>query len=405
MLKKKQIKNKLLNMKILLSNKFYYPRGGDCIYTINLEQLLQQYGHETAVFTMQYPENLPSQWNSYFPSEVKFSAGLDAVEAIRRPLGTKEIKKKFNALLNDFQPNIVHLNNIHSQLSPIIVQIAHERGIKTVWTIHDYKLLCPRYDCLRKDKQICELCFSDKKQVLKNRCMKNSLFASVLAYQEAKKWTREKLEKYTDIFICPSQFMADKMVQGGFDVKKIVTLCNFIEVEKTRQADYDKENYYCFIGRLSHEKGVRTLIEAARQLPYHLKVIGGGDLKEELTVQATDNIEFIGYKQWHEIKEIVGKARFTAIPSEWYENNPLSLIEAQCLGTPVLGANIGGIPELIEIGKTGMLFESRNTEDLKDKIEQMFSMNFNYAQIAKESQNRYSAEKYYQKLIKVYSKK
>jgi len=391
-------------MKILLSNKFYYPRGGDCIYTLNLEQLLTQHGNEVAIFAMQHPETIPNEWDKYFPTEVKFSAGLGAVESIRRPFGTKEVKKKFIALLNDFQPDIVHLNNIHSQLSPVIVQIAHERGVKTVWTIHDCKLLCPRYDCMHKGN-ICELCFSDKKQVLKNRCMKNSFFASLIAYFEARKWTKEKLEKYTDIFICPSQFMANKMIQGGFDKNKVNFLCNFIDVEKTIRENYDKENYYCYIGRLSHEKGVITLIEAAKQLPFHLKIVGGGPLLEELrqSTKKNENIQILGYKNWDDIKNIVGKARFLVIPSEMYENNPLTVIEAHCLGTPVLGANIGGIPELIKTEKTGMLFESRNKEDLKEKIEEMFSANFYYEQIATESQKRYSSEKYYHETIKVYN--
>lgn len=391
-------------MKILLSNKFYYPRGGDCIYTLNLEHLLRQNGHETTIFAMQYPENLTSECNRYFPSEIKFSASFSMLETILRPLGTKEVERKFNALLDDFHPDVVHLNNIHTHLSPIIAQIAHKRGIKVVWTLHDYKLLCPRYDCLQNGKEICELCFQNKKFVLKNRCMKNSFIGSMIAYGEAKKWSYKKLEQYIDTFICPSQFMADKMMQGGFDAKKIITLCNFIDTEKTKRENYEKEDYYCFIGRLSHEKGVKTLIETAKTLPYKLKIIGGGDLKEQLMVQATDNIEFVGYKKWDEIKEIVGKARFSVIPSEWYENNPLSVIEAQCLGTPILGANIGGIPELIETGKTGMLFESRNPKDLKEKITQMFSMDFNYTQIAQQSQNRYSSENYYQEIIKIYLK-
>ena len=390
-------------MKILLSNKFYYPRGGDCIYTLNFEQLLMQQGNELAIFAMQHPENLPSRWDKYFPSEVKFSAGMGVFEAVCRPLGTNEVRTKFNNLLNDFKPDIVHLNNIHSQISPVIAQIAHEKGIKTVWTIHDLKMLCPRYDCMRNGKQICELCFTDKKHVLKNRCMKNSLFASMIAYVEAKKWTKEKLEKYTDVFICPSQFMANKMIQGGFSPNKISVLCNFIDIEKTKKENYDQEEYYCYIGRLSHEKGIYSLIEAAKQLPYPLKIIGGGPLAEELrqTVR-NENIELLGYKKWDEINKIVGKARFSVIPSECYENNPLSVIEAQCLGTPVLGANIGGIPELIESGKTGMLFESTNIDDLKNKIEQMFSANFDYEQIAKTSQNRYSAEHYYREIIKIY---
>jgi glycosyltransferase involved in cell wall biosynthesis len=252
------------------------------------------------------------------------------------------------------------------------------------------------YRCLRDGKYTCEKCFMDKKQVLKNRCMKNSLMASAIAYCEAVKWTRQRLEKYTDTFICPSRFMYNKMVQGGFDTQKLHTLCNFIDIGKTKGATYsDKEDYYCYLGRLSSEKGIETLINAASQLPYTLKVVGDGFLRKDLERKSSKWIEFSGYRQWNEIREILSKARFMVLPSEWYENNPLSVIESLCLGTPVLGANIGGIPEMIEEGKNGMLFESRNAEDLKDKIQQMFAMNFDCQSIAETAQQQYSGENHY----------
>ena len=194
--------------------------------------------------------------------------------------------------------------------------------------------------------------------------------------------------------------------QGGFDAGKLRVLCNFIDVEKCRKPSYtEREDYYCFIGRLSHEKGVKTLIEAASRLPYKLKIIGGGPLSEELRMKNEElkgNAEFLGFRQWDEIKEIVSKARFSVIPSELYENNPLSVIEAQCLGTPVLGARIGGIPELITEGVTGMCFESRNAEDLKEKIQAMFHMEFDYDSIARKAQDTYDAENYYREIMKVY---
>ena len=141
-------------MKILLANKFYYRRGGDCVHTLNLEQLLKAHGHEVAVFAMDYPENLKTQWSKYFPSEVKFKLGTGMIEALMRPFGTREVQRKFNALLNDFHPDVVHL-----QQHPIrnfrrsLQRWRNERGIKVVWTLHDYKLLCPRYDCLRNGKR------------------------------------------------------------------------------------------------------------------------------------------------------------------------------------------------------------------------------------------------------------
>lgn len=391
-------------MRILLANKFYYARGGDCICTINLKELLKKNGHEVAIFAMDFPENIQTPWSKYFPSEIRFKPGVGMIEAFTRPFGTSEVERKFNMLLDDFHPDIVHVHNIHSQLSPIIVELAHQRGIKVVWTLHDYKLLCPRYDCLRNGTEVCEECFADKYRVVEYKCMKNSRIASVLAYWEAMKWNRQRLEASTDVFLSPSSFLAEKMKQGGFDKSKIHILCNFIDVEKTIKHAYNKQDYYCFIGRLSHEKGVATLVEAARRLPYKLKIIGGGPLMDELKTLATGtDIEFLGYKQWSEIKELVGCARFSVIPSEWYENNPLSVIEAQCLGTPVLGACIGGIPELIEEGKSGMLFEPKNIVDLKKKIEAMFAHTFDYETLAKSSQKRYSADTYYKRLMKIYT--
>ena len=355
--------------RILVANKFYYPRGGDCIYTMGLVDLLQSQGHDVAVFAMQHPENYQTEWNAYFPSEIKFSLGLGLGKAALRPFGTGEVKRKFNALLDEFHPDIVHLNNIHTQLSPVIAELAHQRGIKVIWTLHDYKLLCPRYDCLRNGKTVCEDCFVDKTNVLKNKCMKNSLFASYIAYNEAMCWTRERLEACTDAFICPSQFMASEMEKGGFDKRKLYTICNFLNVSKCQRESYEKENWYCFVGRLSHEKGVKTLIEAANQLPYKLIVIGDGPLRNELELLSKSNIEFVGQKQWDDLKGFVGKARFSVIPSEWNEVFGLVIIESQCLGTPVLGAKIGGIPELIKDKQEGMLFESGNVDDLKNKIE------------------------------------
>ncbi len=389
-------------MKILLANKFYYRRGGDCIYTLNLEQLLKANGHDVAVFAMDYGANVHSQWSTYFPSEVCFKPGIGMVEAFVRPMGSAEVCKKFSALLDEFKPNVLHLNNIHTQLSPVIAELAHKCGIKVVWTLHDYKLLCPRYDCLRQGKEVCEECFVNKCRVLQYKCMKNSALASVLGYLEAVKWNRERLESITDLFICPSQFMANKMIQGGFASHKMKVLCNFMDVSLCEKPEYGRGDYYCYVGRLSHEKGVATLIEAAAKLPYPLKIIGGGELMDTLKTSAPSHIEFVGYQQWPEIKEVVGHARFSVIPSEWYENNPLSVIEAECLGTPVLGANIGGIPELIDQDKTGMIFQSGNIEDLRNKIEMMYSHVWDHQQIALTSMQRYSADAYYGELMRVY---
>lgn len=390
-------------MRILLANKFYYRRGGDCIYILNLEQLLKEHGHEVAVFAMDYLENIDTPWKKYFPSN------MTGLKPLTRPFGDSETRKKFTQLLDDFKPDVVHLNNIHTQLSPIIAEIAHGRGVRVVWTIHDLKLVCPRYDCLQNGRKLCQECFTDKKAVLRHRCMKNSLAASIIAYREIMKWNRKRLEADTDVFICPSQFMADKMMEGGYHKEKIQVLCNFIDVNKCKRNDTGHGDYYCYVGRVNNQKGVPTLLAAASRLPYPLKIIGHGNLLGENLKRyginlnkVGSNIEFLGYKEWDFIKEVEGGARFTVLASEVYENNPLSVIEALCLGTPVLGSRIGGIPELIKEGKTGMTFKTGDVDDLTDKIRKMWSAQFDHRQIAVISQQRFTSENYVDSLLRLY---
>ena len=390
--------------KILIANKFYYNRGGDCVASIALEKLLKEKKNKIAFFSMKHPENFTSEWEKYFPSNVDFqNAGLiNKIKAFNRIIYSKEVIKKFSELIEVFKPDIVHLNNIHSQLSPILGEIAHKKKIKVIWTLHDYKLICPVYSCLRSGN-ICENCITKSSlNVVTNKCMKDSYLASILAYLESTIWNKKRLIRNTDYFIAPSAFMKDMMIKGGFPKSKIKILPNFMNREFPTQIVQNKEKYYCYVGRLSREKGLNTLINAAINLPYKLIVVGNGPLREELEAKCSNsNIQFVGYQNWNNISSIVSKAKFTILPSEWYENNPLSIIESLCLGTPVLGANIGGIPELIN-NQNGMTFEPGNQKDLEEKTQQMFKKVFNYNDICNIARIQFSAENYYNQLIKIY---
>lgn len=400
-------------MKILLANKFYYRRGWDCIYAMNLERLLKEKGHEVAFYAMQYPENEPSEWSRHWPSN------MNKLEAFTRPFGAKQVKDGFSRLLDDFRPDVVHLNNIHTHLSPVIAEIAHERGIRVVWTLHDSKLSCPCYKCQRPTTSSgigmkwCEECFTDKKAVIRHRCMPGGLIGSTIGYYEMKMWNKDRLQKCVDLFLPPSKFMMDIAVKSGYDPKKFRVNCNFIDVEKVKGELLEKEEYYTFLGRLDDYKGIRTLCRAAAWLPYKLKVIGGGPLLFELSETYRDfpHIEFLGQRTWDELKPILQKSKFMVLPSECSENNPLTVIEAQSLGTPVLGACIGGIPELITsydddkdiFVPNGMTFESGNVADLKEKIQEMWDAEFDCHQIANEAIERYSSEAYYERLMNFYT--
>ena len=393
--------------RVLIVNKFYYNRGGDCIAAINLENLLRANGYEVAFFAMKYPDNFDSQYSPYFASQVEFSGGVASkIAAAKRIFGFGDVAKRFEKLLRDFRPDVVHLNNIHSYLSPIVAKIAKRHHCRVVWTMHDYKLLCPAYSCLR-DNASCELCFHCKSRVLKLRCMKNSLAASALAYLEALRWNRKVLERYTDAFICPSRFMALKMTSGGFTPDKLKVLCNFVDpvkLDRFRNMPVaNRQPYYCYVGRLSQEKGVATMLEAASQLPYELRVAGDGPLAAQLRSRYAHcaNIHSLGRLDADGVSSLLGNALFSVIPSECYENNPLGVIESLCAGTPVIGARNGGIPELIN-QKSGIIFTPKDVNDLKDAITQAFSRSWDHSAIKADALRLFSPEQHLKQLLSIY---
>ena len=396
-------------MRIIIANKFYYNRGGDCICSIELQKLLQQNGHEVAFFSMNYPDNFSSEYASYFAPSVDFSSPgfLPKLKAASRLFSPTDVRIRFEKLIDDFHPDIIHLNNIHSYLSPVLAKIGRERNIKVVWTLHDYKLICPTYSCLR-DGHPCELCFHQKFPVLLNRCMKNSLPASVLAFLEAIYWNRRRVEKYVDTFICPSCFMKEKMMQAGFDKKRMVVMNNFMPDDKVAPVKpvlSANPNQFCYVGRLSEEKNIEAVLETVAELPYQLVIIGDGPLRKSLEDKyQSDKIKFLGHRSYNEFQRIVQESAFTVIPSKWYENNPMSVIESLCMGTPVLGADMGGIPELLN-DSNGRLFDVNDHLSLKSMIQEMFHLSFNREQIAADAQLRFGAKRYYEKMISLYKER
>ncbi|MBR5169549.1 MAG: glycosyltransferase [Muribaculaceae bacterium] len=383
--------------RVLLVNKFYYPRGGDCVVVLNTEALLRENGVEAQVFAMEYPQNLEAHYQDRFASRVTFSGSKgDQWRAMKRTLGMGDVKERFEAVLDDFKPDVVHLHNVHSYLSPVVGELAHQRGIRVVWTLHDYKLLCPRYDCLLGGKP-CERCFTGTKLgVLTHRCMKGSLPASVVAWLEALKWNRKRVEHNTDLFICPSEFMANLMISSGFESSKVKVLNNFLDPVKLKQLnDIDpsasREDYYCFVGRLSHEKGIESLLDVAAQLPYKIKVAGSGTLEPAMRLKyaGRDNIEFLGLLDAPDVARLLAGARFSVVPSQWYENNPLSVVESLCAGTPVAGSQMGGIPELID-SSNGIVFQPFEQETLATAINMAMAREWNHSEIARQARERFS---------------
>lgn len=394
--------------KILIANKFYYPRGGDCICAMNLERLLGEHGHDTAVYAMRYDSNVSSPWERYFAPEVKFSGSVSSRFAALSRLMGGGVADSFGRLLHDFRPDIVHLHNIHSYLSPKLAQMAHNHGAAVVWTMHDYKLVCPSYSCLANG-QVCRDCQIDSTAVLRKRCMKGSMSASALAWLEALRWQHSMLCDWVDSFIAPSHFMAEMLCSAGFPNEKVATLCNFVDPDKLAtihaNGDTPRGDYYCYVGRLSAEKGVDTLLEAASRLDFPLRVAGTGPEEARLRDKYGSHpaIEFLGHCDADSVAQLLLGARFMVIPSRWYENNPLSVIESLSAGTPVLGANIGGIPELIFPG-AGMTFPHGDPDAMAGAIAQMYAKPFDRDSIKEEAARRFSFDTHYSLLTEIYEK-
>lgn len=393
-------------MRILLVTKFYYERGGDCTATFAQESLLEKSGHEVAIFAMSYPLNKKNQWALYFAPKVEFSnpSIKRKIEAAMRIFGGYQVQSQFALLLDRFKPDVVHLQNIHSYLSPVVAKIAHQRGIKVVWTLHDYKLVCPAYTCLRNELP-CRLCLITKLSVLTEKCFNNSLSSSLMGYLEALYWNKKRIDRWVDHYIAPSSFMKKMLVKGGFDKSKITVINNFIDLPAQPFLPDKKRESCCYIGRLSEEKGLRFLLENYPTDGLPLYIVGTGPLHHELQYSyQSDRVSFLGHQTKSKVYSILSQARFSIIPSQWYENNPYSLIESLCLGTPVLGANIGGIPELINEGYNGSLFTYDNAQEFRRKYTQLRTEPLlrSTTEIAEEAHLRFGTELYYEKIKKLY---
>lgn len=370
-------------MKIILINKFLFPKGGDAISAITTGKLLSSKGHNVVLWGMDHELNPEYPYKDLFVRRVDLNSSKDFKERIRISLNilySIEAKKKLAMLLEREKPDIVHLGNFAHQISPSILHVLKQRGIPSIMTMRDYKLICASYAMLAKGK-VCEACRGGHYyQCFLKSCVKESRAKSFLNTIEM--YLHHKIlhiYDLIDIFISPSQFFKTKVEDMGFK-GKVVHLLNFVNIEEYQpRYDWDQtENSIVYVGRLSREKGLFTMIKAMKGLPeVTLKVIGEGPLGDELRrrsqVSGVTNVKFIGYMSGEELKEEIRKSMFVVLPSEWYENNPRSIIEGFALGKPAVGARIGGIPELARYNETGLTFEPWNVQDLKAKIEYMVS--------------------------------
>lgn len=360
-------------MKVLLVNKFLYPKGGAETYVFELGKLLSQKGHCVEFFGLENPGNIVGNSVNSYVSDIDLKKTTRKnLSAPFRIIYSFEARKKLRKVLESFKPDVVHLNNIQFHLTPsIILEIEkfrkkHNKSLKIIYTAHDYQLICPSHGLFDTKINVCERCLNGNyTHCLRKKCMKNSRLKSLIAMLDAYVWKISKAYSYIDNIICPSHFLKSKLDMQARFADKTVAIHNFFEPQETESVV--KGDFVLEFGHLSRDKGTLTLLEVAKRMPEEQFVFAGYGAAEE-EIAKVPNAEYVGFKTGAELKTLISQAKCSIYPSEWYENCPFSVIESQIYGTPVIGSRMGGIPELITEGETGLLFEAGNADDLEAKL-------------------------------------
>jgi glycosyltransferase involved in cell wall biosynthesis len=359
---------------LLSINNYHYRRGGAEVVHLEHMGLFEAFGWQTIPFSMRHPKNNPSPWSDFFVDEIEFGREYSFFEkAARAPrvVYSLHARKRLSALLAENPVDVAHAHNVYHHISPSIFGLLRERGVPVFLTLHDLKLACPAYRMLTHDG-VCERCKGGAlHQVVLNRCIKGSLALSALVAVESS--VQSLLGTYrhnVNRFIVPSQFLRDKLVEWGWPKDRFSYIPNFVDATRFHQSQ-DPGRRFVYLGRLSHEKGVSTLLRACSRASAPLTIVGSGPEESRLKALASQenvDVEFVGHQPPDRIAAILGQARALVLPSEWYENAPISILEAYACGKPVIGARIGGIPELVRDGTTGALFDSGAVDQLAEAL-------------------------------------
>lgn len=347
-------------MKILMVNNRLKVYGGEGTYMTSLGDELIKQGHDVQYFGLVDPDGLHG--NSF---NIYAKASNNPAKLLKNGYN----RKQFARILDAFKPDIIHLNLIYFTLTPSILLESKKRGIKVVQTIHDGKMICPSYQLfIHNENKPCTLCSAgDFFNCVKHKCHKNSKLFSYIAYLEAKYNLDKGYYKLIDEFIFPSSFMRDLHVEFGVPKDKTKVICNFSRTNRRKVLAKEKKNYILFFGRITKIKGVDLIADAAKALPdVEFLIAGEGDLK--YIFEDLPNCKLVGFLEKESLTKLIEEAYLSVCPSICLENCPMSIAESIFLGTPVLGARIGGIPELIEENITGQTFTAMDAKDFICKI-------------------------------------
>jgi glycosyltransferase involved in cell wall biosynthesis len=400
-------------MNIIQANKHYYSRSGADRYIFELTELLEQHGHNVIPFAMQHKENKRSTWDEQFPSYIQTKTpgiSLDALKTVGRGLYSFEARNKMYRLIRKSRPDLCHVHNIYAQISPSILDALRDRKVPTVMTVHDYHLIAPNY-MLWAHNRIEDWGRAGLLRSTLSRYHKDSLlasFAQSLTYK-AHRW-RRSYQRGVDMFITPTDFVRQKMIEHGFASDKIRTIPHFIEPSQLSSPPKPSSPaYVIFAGRLVPEKGAEILIRAMQSLPdVQCLIVGAGPDLPRLKDWAKDmrNVEFLGWQTYEDLQELYRGARAVIVPSLWYEVFGLVALEAMACGVPVIASDIGGLPEVVDDGVTGRLFPAGDVSALAHHIADLMDhpdLTTKYGQAGLGRVKRdFSPEQHYEKVLQTY---
>jgi glycosyltransferase involved in cell wall biosynthesis len=361
--------------------KYHYRRGGDSVYMFGLSSLLREKGHRVAHFSMQHPKNVDSEYSKYFSPELDYPALLKehslsaGWKVLSGSIYNREARDRISSLIDDFKPDLAHFHNIHDHLTTSIITPLKSRSVPIAWTLHDYRPVCPNSNFL-SGMEICERCLPGKfYNVFLHRCKKNSAAASFVSMLTGYSDRLRGVYGRVDRFIAPSRFMKEKLAAGGISPERVTVLPNFIDIDQYAPSDTEGD-YLIYFGRLSYEKGVDTLLRAFDGIgDSRLVIAGDGPDRENLEALAgrlgLSGVQFAGFTEPGKLKGLIAGAKFVVLPSRWYENLPFSVMESMAAAKPVIATGIGGIPEMVEDGVTGLLFAPDDHRALRGAMDRL----------------------------------
>ncbi len=364
-------------LRILHVNKFLYRKGGAEGYMEDLAALQTKAGHTVAYWGMAHPDNTHVELADTFVSEMDFedpppSFGGRA-RTVGRMLWSSSARTGIERAVDRFRPDVAHLHNIYHQLSPSILGALAKQGVPVVMTLHDYKLACPTYHFIDKET-VCEACVANKFwNAPIRRCRDDSLLASGAMALETSVHTALRTYRHVGVFICPSEFMARKMAEARQYPSKMHVLRHFVDLAETATKP-EPGGEVLVAGRLVSEKAVDTAVRAIALVPgeVRLHIAGDGPMRPELERLAAEvapgRVVFHGRLPKDDLHDLLRSSVVTVMPSRWYENQPLAVLESMANGVPVVATDLGGTPELVRPGIDGALVPADDPQRMADAI-------------------------------------